>query len=210
MTYTIETIMNNIINRIILVLLLCLLTLNVLPLSAFAQTGKESIESLIKVFSTLRGHHWELDPTQLADAAKYIDYRDMAQRALGEREWHKLSDAQKKNYLQSFKSLIERRYYTRWHRIFAKSKITYGAEARKDSDVLVNSTITTGNSTKSVVWTLAGELPKVVNLTVGDKDLLKVVQPRFQRKIAAAGMPAFLSWLQKKSKQVSDDDVSDQ
>jgi ABC-type transporter MlaC component len=192
--------------QIISFLLLCLLTLNILSLSAGAQTGKESIESLIKVFSTLRGHHWELDPAQLADAAKYIDYHSMAERALGDKEWHKLLGAQKTIYLQSFKSLIERRYYTRWHRIFARSKIAYGNEAKKDSDVLVNITITTGSSTKDIVWTLTGEPPKVVNLAVADMDLLKVVQSRFQRKITDTGMPTFLSWLQKKSKQTSGDD----
>ena len=185
---------------------LCLLILNMSSSPTHAQTGKESIESLVKVFSTLRGHHWQLNPAQLADAVQYIDFQTMAERSIGEKDWRTLSNAQKKIYLQSFKSLIERRYYTRWHRIFSQSKIAYGAETKKGDDVLVSSTITTSSSTKTVVWTLAGEPPKVVNLTVGEKDLLKGVQSRFQTKITQTSMPVFLSWLQKKSKQTSDED----
>jgi ABC-type transporter MlaC component len=177
---------------------------------AYSQTGKESIESLVKVFSTLHGHHWELDPAELAQAAKYIDYQNMAERAIGEQEWHKLSNAQKKTYLQSFKSLIERRYYTRWHRIFARSEIKYGTEERTANDVLVKTTIITGKSTKPVIWTLIGEPPKVVNLTVEDRDLLKNVHARFQKKMAEIGTKTFLSWLQRKSKQSFENTEDDQ
>jgi ABC-type transporter MlaC component len=191
-------------------LLLCLILLVLTcQISAGAQTGKESIESLIKVFSTLHGHHWELDPVQLAEAAKYIDYRSMAERAIGEKEWQKLSPVQLKTYLQSFKALIERRYYTRWHRIFAQSKTTYKVETKKENDLSVSTVITTGKSTKNVVWTLSGEPPRVVDLAVGEKDLLQVVQSRFQRKISEAGLPTFISWLQRKSKQSSSEDEAD-
>ena len=160
---------------------------------------------LVKVLSELRGHHWQLDPQQTAEAAKYIDYQTMAQRALGDKEWHKLSSAQKINYVQSFKAIIQRRYYTRWRRIFIQSKITYGPEEKKGEDVLVNTTITTAKSTKNATWDLSGVPPRIVNLTVGDRDLLKVAQARFQRKIAGVGIPAFLAWLQKRSKINVDD-----
>jgi ABC-type transporter MlaC component len=186
------------------------LCLSALTLPVCAQTGKESIESLVKVFSTLHGHHWELRPAELAEAAKYINYPSMAQRALGDEEWSKLTAAQKKNYLQSFKAIIERRYYTRWRRIFAQSKICYGTEQKKGEDFLVNTTVTTAKSNKNVIWNLTGEPPKLVNLTVGEHDLLQVAHSRFQRKIAGVGLPVFVAWLQKRSKLATDadDDVA--
>lgn len=193
---------------VIYLLLACLFTLNLLlpPLPAKAQTGKEVIESLVRIFANLKGDDSNFDRTQLAEAAHYIDYRGMAERALGNKDWNKLTKLQKQIYLQSFKSLIERRYYGRWHKIFAHSQIVYRDEERNAGDVIVKTTMTTGKSAKDVVWTLAGEQAKVIDLTVEDHDILKRVHARFQRKIDGAGVPAFIAWLQKRSKETFEEE----
>lgn len=182
-------------HKIVFILLASLLV-GLLPFQqASAQTGKETIESLVGIFSNSGSSPTSFSQNQLSEAAKYIDYPTMAEESLGQ-YWNKLSDKQKAVYLQSFKSLIEQRYYKRWHRVFSKSKISYADEKKLPSgNVIVKTKILTGEESKTVLWTLTGNDPKVVNLTVDQEDLVKKANARFARKIAGVGIPAFIKWI---------------
>ncbi len=177
---------------------------------AQGQTGKGTIDALVKTLAGLQINKSGISSPQLAEVAKYIDYQTMAEQALGNKEWQQLNTTQRKIYLQSFKSLVEHRYYKRWHKIFSKSKIAYENEdktaTRKDNEIMVKTALSADKDTKMVIWTLTAQQPKVINLAVDDRDILNKVQSRFQGKIARAGVPAFLAWLQNKAKQSSDTD----
>jgi ABC-type transporter MlaC component len=177
-------------------LVACLFCINDLnPVrAAGAQSGKETIQTLIAIFANLKDGQI-LNTSALAEAANYIDYSGMAERALGEKYWQKLTAVQKSQYIQNFKSLIERRYYRRWHKIFAHSAISYGTEGRKGTNIVVPTTIVTGKNKKCITWTLAGSAPKVIDLTAENGDIIIRLQKRFQKKVDDAGVPVFLTWL---------------
>ena len=164
------------------------------PLAA-ALDSKSTVESLIKLFS-----QWGTgvnNQTFAAQAAQFIDYRTMSQMALGADNWGKLSEAQRQEFTQSFRTLVEKRYYPRWHKIFSKSRITYGKESVQNGLTRIQTQITLKDSVQQVNWELKaeGSEPKVVNLSVEDKDLVMRVGRRFQKKLTQSGFPALLAWI---------------
>jgi ABC-type transporter MlaC component len=189
--------------KVILLAFLCSISLQMfLPIfTANGQTGKETIEALVRIFSGRKENNSSTDKARFKEAANYIDYENMAQQAIGTNYWNKLSNAQKKSYVQSFRVLVEQRYYKRWHRIFSKSKIIYTGEEKLPSDnTLVKTKIITGSNNKMAIWTLSGTEPKVVNLTIDDRDLVKRAYARFQRKIKGVGVTSFVGWIQHRAK----------
>ncbi len=185
-------------------LLICLISLfNIEPV--YAQSEKDSVISIVKIFSEQKDvNHFVLDKTQLVAIEGLIDYSTMAQYAIGKNNWTKLSNSQRIIYVNDFKSLLEHRYYPRWHKIFAKSTFSCGSDVHQGQNILVNSTITTGEKTEHITWTLTGQPAKVIDLTVDENDLLKRLQTRFQKKLASGDIPAFISWLDKACKQLAD------
>jgi ABC-type transporter MlaC component len=162
---------------------------------ATALDSKSSVESLIKLFS-----QWGTgvdSQTFAAKAAQFIDYRTMSQMALGAENWGKLSEGQRQEFTQSFRTLVEKRYYPRWHKIFSKSQVKYGKESVQNGLTRIQTEITLKDSLQRVDWDLKARdaEPKVVNLTVEDKDLVMRVGRRFQKKLAQSGFPALLAWI---------------
>jgi len=185
---------------IIFIAMAFIATINLLS-EVRAQNGEATIKSLVKIFATLKSENNSLlDAEQLGQAARFIDYSTMAERAIGEKYWHKLNDQQMKDYLYNFKLLIEQRYYMRWHKIFANSTFVYQNESRNGNDTLVNSLIITGKDKKSILWKLSGQPPKVIDLTVDNRDLLTVMRGRFAKKLAKSDIENFIKWLQKACK----------
>jgi ABC-type transporter MlaC component len=162
---------------------------------AAALDSKSTVENLIKLFS-----QWGTganSQTFAAQAARFIDYRTMSQMALGTEDWGKLSEAQRQEFTLSFRTLVEKRYYPRWHKIFSKSQITYGKESVQNGLTRIQTHITLKDSVQQVDWELKaqGAEPKVVNLAVEDKDLVMRVGRRFQKKLAQSGFPSLLAWI---------------
>jgi len=120
----------------------------------------------------------------------------MAQDSLGP-QWDKLSEAQRDEFTKSFKTLVERRYYPRWHKIFSKSQVTYGKESQQNGVTRIKTQITLKDSVQEVDWDLKAEgtAPKVINLTVENKDLVMRAGKRFQQRLAKAGFPSFIAWI---------------
>jgi ABC-type transporter MlaC component len=160
-----------------------------------ALDSKSTVESLVKLFS-----QWGTgvnSRTFAAQAAQFIDYRTMSQMALGAENWRKLNEPQRQEFTQSFRTLVEKRYYPRWHKIFSKSQTTYGKESVQNGLTRIRTQVTLKDSVQQVDWELKaqGAETKVVNLSVEDKDLVMRVGRRFQKKLAQSGFPALLAWL---------------
>jgi len=135
--------------------------------------------------------------TVLSEAAQRIDYKSMAETSLGPQNWGKLSEAQRNEFVKSFRILVEKRYYPRWHNIFSKSQVTYGKESAQGSGTRIKTQMTLKDSVQEVDWDLQGQgaEAKVVNLTVGDKDLVVRASHRFQKRLDKSGFPAFMTWI---------------
>ena len=162
---------------------------------ALAIDSKPTIETLVKLFSQLSSSG-PASQSVLTQVAQYIDYKAMAQDSLGP-QWDKLSEAQRDEFTKSFKTLVERRYYPRWHKIFSKSQVTYGKESQQNGVTRIKTQITLKDSVQEVDWDLKAEgtAPKVINLTVENKDLVMRAGKRFQQRLAKAGFPSFIAWI---------------
>ena len=166
---------------------------------ASAQTGTETINRLVQIFTTWNGN--AKDRSAYAKAARYIDYQGMAQRSISASEWNKLSATQKSDFANSLRSLIEERYYTRWHRIFNKGKLTYKGECNVGADTVVKSDLQLGKKVDALEWrldTVGGE-HRVVSLAVGQSDLLKKLSSRLQGRLDKVGFDGLLTWMTSKA-----------
>jgi ABC-type transporter MlaC component len=164
-----------------------------------AQTPKETVSSLVQTFTSWSGN--VNDRSAYAEAAKLIDYQGMAQRSLSPAAWGKLSAKERSEFTGTLRTLIEQRYYTRWHRIFAKGKLTFTGETNVGSDTLVKSDLLLGKKTDTLEWrldTVNGER-KVVSLAVGQSDLLKKLSARLQGRVEKGGFNGLLTWMKSKA-----------
>jgi ABC-type transporter MlaC component len=164
-----------------------------------AQTGKSTVDKLVQTFTSWSGN--ANDRQTYNEAAKYIDFRGMAERSLKPEEWKKLNPSQKNDYTSTLKTLIEERYYTRWHRIFVKGHLSYRGETNVGADTVVKTELLLGKKVDVLSWTLdtQGGERKVVSLAVGESDLLKKLSNRLEGKLNKMGFPRLLAWMRNKA-----------
>ena len=174
-------------------------TIGATSLPACAETGKETVDKLVQVFTTWKGN----GPNKEAydEAAKYIDYHAIAQRSLNTDEWKKLTPMQKDEFVKSLKALIEERYYIRWHKIFSKGSMAFVGEANSGGDTIVKTKLTLGKTIDPLEWRLnsSGNDHKVVSLDVNDSDLLKKLNGRLQGRFDKYGFNGLLGWMKDKA-----------
>ena len=181
-------------SRQLLIAAFCMVALS--P-QAYAQSGKATVEKLVQIFTSWSGN--PADRKILSEAAAYIDYNGMAERSLKSAEWSKLSPQQRTEFAQTLKTLIEERYYTRWHRIFAKGKLAFQSESNSGGDVIVKSNLVIGKKTDALSWRLDNNGSKVVSLAVGDSDLLQKLSSRLEGRMAKVGFQGLLTWMKGKA-----------
>ncbi len=192
--------------RVSIVGLILVLTLLLQSGSAVAQTGRTAVHGLVAVFSAWDGKR--LDGEISSAAAKHIDYSGMASRAIGPDDWDKLNARQKRDFVATFRKLVERRYYMRWHKLFRKGSVSYLSESAANGDLLVRTRLLVGKKRDTLVWRLHsgnGEL-MVINLTVGEKDLLSRLSTRFRKLMKDDGFEGMMAWL--KDKLDEDDEIN--
>ena len=168
-------------------------------------SAKDSVSSLIASFVQWNGKF--TDKSKLDQLAHSIDYDGMSQRAMGIQQWAKLSAFQKSEFTAALRTVIERRYYPRWHRLFAKGTVGYGAQTKNQTETTLETKLTVGKSKQNLSWLLdekAGEL-KVVSLKVDKSDLVTRLHDRISARLAKNGFDKVLSWLKSKSSDVGDD-----
>ena len=83
----------------------------------------------------------------------------MSQRALGNSEWDKLDSGERKQFVTALRSLMERRYYPRWHHIFSKATVDYISETPSGSDTLVKTSVKLGKKVDSIAGGLVVTVP---------------------------------------------------
>jgi ABC-type transporter MlaC component len=194
--------------KVYLIAWIATLVFFLVPAAAEAQSGKEAIQELVRLFTQWNGD--EVDAGLSSKAAQHIDYAGMAAAALGGNHWEKLTASQKREFVTTFRKLVERRYYPRWHKLFRRGHLNYGSETASNGDVLVRTQLQVGRKTDRVVWRMrpAGAELKVVNLTVGEKDLVGRLSARFQRHMAKGGFHGMMAWLKDKLDEDEDDQAA--
>jgi ABC-type transporter MlaC component len=178
--------------------------------AAEAKQGKETIDKLVQLFKGWSGK--SSDRQYYAQAAKYIDYQTMAQRSLSNGEWKKLTPQQKNEFVSTLRTLVEDRYYTRWHRIFSKGTLTYSGESVSNGDVIVQTQLTLGKKVDPLNWRLdkQGSDMKIVSLSVADADLLNKLSTRLTGRLNKYGFDGLLAWMKNKANIGPGDNSSEQ
>jgi len=173
-------------------------------------SAKDSVSSLITSFVQWNGKF--TDKVKLDQLAHSLDYDGMSSRAMGAQQWAMLSASQKSEFIAALRSVIEQRYYPRWHRLFAKGTVIYGVQAKNQTETTIQTKLTVGKSKQNLSWLLdekAGEL-KVVSLKVDKSDLVTRLHDRISARLAKNGFDKVLSWLKSKSLDVGDNSSAGQ
>jgi ABC-type transporter MlaC component len=167
-----------------------------LCLEARAAGAKDTVNHIIATFAST--------PNSAAIASHLsglIDFPKIAQLAFTPDQWRQFSAPDQKQIVTSFRELIERRYYPRWHKLFSKSKIEMADEATSDGSHFVRTYVNHGKERDSVIWRLQddnGQL-SVVDLNVNEKGLDARLGERVQTRLTKQGTRRFISWLKEEA-----------
>lgn len=167
-------------------------------------TGHTVVQKLYTVFSDWNSGAKSQNVFGQVD--QYIDYNGMAEAALEPSQWNSMNSGQKQQYIASFRKLVEDRYYERWHKIFAHSKLTFGSEATQGQDTYVTTYLTSPKTEEQdIIWRLhpEGGTLKVISLNVDNKDLVGRIGPRLQKVFQKHGSYGLVQWLTAKAKNPS-------
>jgi ABC-type transporter MlaC component len=184
---------------------LCTMQLNA-PVVA-QSSGRDVVQDLVTLFSAWsngRGRHTIYD-----EASHHIDFPTMTEMAFTPAQWDAFTTVQKRDLIASFRTLVENRYYKRWHKLFLRSRLTVANEARAGGDIYVKTYVTEGRTEDTVIWRLhphSGE-PMVVSLNVNGKDLVNRLSERFQKQLKKRGAPGLVAWM--KNQAIDDEDDND-
>lgn len=187
-------------NKVILLSLLTALSLSPLALPAVAQaSGKETVQQLVTLFSAWGDGRGRSNIFEAA--AHHIDYPAMAEMSFTAVQWDSFAPAQRRDLIGSFRTLVENRYYKRWHKLFLRSRLTVANEAHAGGDIYVKTFVTEGKDEDTVIWRLRphnGE-PMVVSLNVNGKDLISRLSDRFQKQLKRKGTQGLVAWMKSQA-----------
>jgi len=162
-----------------------------------ADDGKDTVHTLVELF--LAWSHQYNKKISIA-AANYIDYSTMAEYAVGETWWNKLSATQKNQLSNMLQKLVEQHYFPRWHKIFYGEHLNILNQTTAGDEVIVHSQLVAGKEEETVIWKLHpknGEL-KVFDLSVDGRGLLDRLSGRFAKRLSKSGFKGLISWIQHK------------
>jgi ABC-type transporter MlaC component len=170
-------------------------------------SGSNTVQELVTLFSA-----WSSPDSRhsiFVEAARHIDYNTMAEMAFQPKQWDSFSPLQKREVVQAFRTLVETRYYQRWHKLFLRSHLTIASEAKAGGDIFVKTYVAEGkdDDDDTVIWRLRarnGEL-MVISMDVNGKDFVNRLSSRFQKQLKKRGPEGLISWL----KDEADEDEVD-
>lgn len=172
--------------------LLLLSALAVQP--AQAREGWSTVENVVGIFATWQGK--KPNKAISAAASEYIDYSEMAERALG-RQWSKIDASERREFVSLFTRVIEERYYPRWHKVFSRGKLEYIKDAPLADGVRVTTLCTVGKKKDTIIWQLSKRSGnyKVVSLAVDDQDLVTRIGSRIQKHMKRESFDDLIAWM---------------
>ena len=139
----------------------------------------------------------------------FLDYEELAKRSLGD-EWGKLTPAQRNEFVQVFRDLIERNYVKQL-RSNVDYQIDYKDEQVADSEATVHSVVKAQRKGRSAETTVdyklsnkGGDRWAVYDVITDDVSLLRNYRSEFGRIIKRDGFPALLAKMKKKLAETTD------
>jgi len=174
-----------------------------ISLPAYSESGTRTVQELIELFSRPAPEDGEPQPYQ--SAAQLIDYAGMSEQLLAKSQWEHFTPAQQREITASIQSLLEQRYYERWHKLYGRGKVSYLGEKTANDNVYVSTILVLGKEKESIIWELrprGGKL-MVTDINADGKDMLARLKLRVQRHLSKDGYDGLISWLKRKSRTQS-------
>ncbi len=173
------------------------------PSSAGSPAGASVVNQVAELFSS-----WSSKASNkvlLDKAASLIDYDMMSEAALGD-YWNKLNPVQRREFVTTFRILIEEKYYERWHKIFQKGDLQYRNESQSGGELFIKTTLTVGKKQDALVWRLKRKdgTYRVISLQVNEKDLVQQLSLRLERHTKKDNFEKLLTWMKEEADVVED------
>lgn len=166
--------------------------------------GKTTVDRVVNLFSMWTGK--ASSKAVFKEASNLIDYDEMSEKALNH-HWENLKPAERREFVSTFRTLIEEKYYRRWHKIFMKGQLAYNSESPAAGDLFIRTTLKVGKKQDRVVWRLSkrsGEY-RVVSIAVNQKDLLDRLSVRLDQRLRKDNFKGLLTWMREEADLEGDD-----
>jgi ABC-type transporter MlaC component len=141
-----------------------------------------------------------------AKLSNQVDYATMTQLAFTPSQWSSFSPSQRDQLKSAYRELICKRYYMRWHKLFARSNVKYGDVASANGDTYMKTWIKHAKDDDVVTWRLRDSNGRLalIDINVNDKDLISRLSERSQAELKKLGVPRFIAWLQQEARQTQE------
>jgi phospholipid transport system substrate-binding protein len=195
-----------------------MLALVALPLTgARAATGDDpkavveaAVNGVIKVLTS------RPDPKKITEADReairqavegYFDFREMARRALG-KPWKKLSEEQRKEFVATFRELLERSYGNRLSE-YHNQKVIYGDVKTKGRIAIVHSEVVDADKRTPVLYKLVHRKNgwRVYDIKVEGISMVSTFRTDFRQSVSQKGLEGFLADLKKRVDELREQDT---
>jgi ABC-type transporter MlaC component len=166
--------------------------------ASFADDPKSAVGQIISIIAITPS------PEQIdAKLSDRVDYGTITQLAFTPGQWASFNPQQQETLKRAYRDLISRRYYLRWHNLFNKSNVSFGAPAQSGGDSFIGTAIRHGKETDKVNWRLRNNNGRLalVDINVNDKDLIQRLSERSQAELQKQGVNRFIAWIQQEAKQ---------
>lgn len=156
---------------------------------AASESSRATVSQLFSLFAA--GSDQVSNEKKFTRAQQVVDYKYIAEQAIGSSNWSNLSPDQRQQLQDSLKGLMESHYYPRWYRFFHQGKLTYVGEQHLGGDTLVLTKLQTDpKTTYKLNWRMhrSNQALRLASLSVDDVDLLHHLHWKLQKQISKRGV----------------------
>ncbi|MCK8498167.1 MULTISPECIES: MlaC/ttg2D family ABC transporter substrate-binding protein [Myxococcus] len=140
---------------------------------------------------------------------KFVDFQELARRALGDKTWDSLTPAQRKDFSETMTGLL-RASYAQKAIGQAQADVKYGKETIKDSEATVNTTLTLKKDQIPVDYRLYKVKNdwRIYDVVTDEVSLVDTYKGQFQKLLSTKGFDGLLSTLKTKRAQLEKENAA--
>ncbi|WP_338866264.1 ABC transporter substrate-binding protein [Myxococcus stipitatus] len=142
---------------------------------------------------------------------KFVDFQELAKRALGEKTWNSLTPAQRKDFSETMTGLL-RASYAQKAIGQAQAEVKYGKESIEGSEATVNTTLTLKKDQIPVDYRLYKQSAKgdwrIYDVVTDEVSLVDTYKGQFQKLLSTKGFDGLLSTLKTKRTQLEKENAT--
>lgn len=136
---------------------------------------------------------------------KFVDFEELAKRAMGEKEWAKLNAAQRKEFTDTMTGLL-RASYAQKAIGQANAAVAYGKESVQGNEATVDTKLTVKSDQVPVDYKLFRASPKaewrIYDVVTDEVSLVDTYSGQFRKILQTKGFDGLLSTLKSKRAQL--------